>query len=93
LVTGHQPISNEDKSKWVVFNGEIYNYPELRVLLEKKGHRLITRSDTEVIVHLYEEFSLDFVKFLRGMFSIALWDKKEKKLILARDRVGKKPLY
>ncbi|MFQ6003238.1 MAG: asparagine synthase (glutamine-hydrolyzing), partial [Candidatus Zixiibacteriota bacterium] len=93
LVTGHQPISNEDKSKWVVFNGEIYNYPELRVLLGKKGHQFKTRSDTEVIVHLYEEFSLDFVKFLRGMFSIALWDKRDKKLILARDRVGKKPLY
>lgn len=93
LVTGHQPISNEDNSKWVVFNGEIYNYPELRVLLEKKGHRLKTRCDTEVIVHLYEEFSLDFVKFLRGMFSIALWDKTNSKLILARDRVGKKPLY
>ena len=93
LVTGHQPISNEDETKWVVFNGEIYNYPELRTLLEKKGHQFQTRCDTEVIVHLYEEFSLDFVKFLRGMFSIALWDKKEKKLILARDRVGKKPLY
>jgi len=93
LATGHQPLCNEDETKWVVFNGEIYNYPELRKLLEKKGHQFKTRSDTEVIVHLYEEFSLDFVKFLRGMFSIALWDKTDSKLILARDRVGKKPLY
>lgn len=93
LDTGHQPISNEDKSIWVVLNGEIYNYLDLRKSMEAKGHQFQTKTDTEVITHLYEEFGLDCIKKLRGMFAFALWDNKEKKLFLARDRIGQKPLY
>jgi asparagine synthase (glutamine-hydrolysing) len=90
---GHQPISNEDGSLWVMLNGEIYNYPELRRELDSKGHRFTTRSDTETIVHLYEEYGEKCFERLRGMFAIALWDSRERKLLLARDRLGKKPLY
>ena len=90
---GHQPIHNEDKSTWVVFNGEIYNFPELRRGLEAGGHRFYTHSDTEVIVHLYEEFGAECVGKLRGMFAIAIWDERRKSLLLARDRLGKKPLH
>jgi asparagine synthase (glutamine-hydrolysing) len=93
LATGKQPIRNEDGSIWTVLNGEIYNFPELRALLQRKRHRFYTRTDTEVIVHLYEEFGDKFVEHLAGMFAIALWDKRRKKLILARDRLGIKPLY
>jgi len=93
LSTGKQPISNEDETVWTVYNGEIYNFPELRVSLEAKGHRFYTHTDTEVIVHLYEEYEEDFVTHLAGMFAIALWDTRQKKLLLARDRVGIKPLY
>lgn len=93
LSGGHQPVHNEDKSVRVVFNGEIFNFPELRKELEARGHQFYTRSDTEVIVHLYEEMGADCVTKLRGMFAIALWDEREKKLLLARDRLGKKPLY
>lgn len=93
LSTGHQPIHNEEQNLWVVFNGEIYNFPELRPELEARGHCFYTNSDTEVIVHLYEEHGVEFVKKLRGMFAIALWDQRNEKLILVRDRFGKKPLY
>jgi asparagine synthase (glutamine-hydrolysing) len=92
LSTGKQPIHNEDKTVWVVLNGEIYNHGELRRELEAKGHRFYTKSDTEAIVHAYEEYGEDVPKRLDGMFAFALWDQKEEKLLLARDRVGKKPL-
>ncbi|HEU5232606.1 MAG TPA: asparagine synthase (glutamine-hydrolyzing) [Terriglobales bacterium] len=93
LCSGHQPIHNEDRSVWIVFNGEIYNFAELRPQLEAQGHRFYTNSDTEVIVHLYEQYGADCVQFLRGMFAFAVWDDVNKRLLLARDRFGKKPLH
>jgi asparagine synthase (glutamine-hydrolysing) len=93
LATGHQPIGNEDGSVWVVFNGEIYNYKELGDYLRGKGHILKTQTDTEVIVHLYEELGEACVEKLRGMFAFAIWDDRQKVMFLARDRVGIKPLY
>lgn len=90
---GHQPIHNEDRNVWLVFNGEIYNFPELRRGLESRGHNFYTHTDTEVIVHLYEELGAECVRKLRGMFAIALWDERRKTLMLARDRLGKKPIH
>lgn len=90
---GKQPIHNEDKTVWVVFNGEIYNYRELRDDLRKRGHQLTTSSDTECLVHLYEEYGEDLVTHLRGMFAFAIWDDRQKKLLLGRDRLGIKPCY
>ncbi len=93
LSTGNQPIHNEDRSVWTVFNGELYNYQELREQLEQRGHSFYTQSDTEVIVHLYEEHGREFAKDLAGMFAIAVWDARRRELVLARDRLGIKPLY
>lgn len=93
LETGWQPLFNEDRSLALVVNGEVYNFIELRADLRKKGHQFRTESDCETILHLYEEHDLDFVRHLRGMFALALWDSRKKRLILARDRMGEKPLY
>ncbi|HSZ61489.1 MAG TPA: asparagine synthase (glutamine-hydrolyzing) [Terriglobales bacterium] len=93
LAGGHQPVFNEDRSAWIVYNGEVYNFPELRPELEKRGHRFYTKTDTEVIIHLYEEMGADCVTKLRGMFSLAIYDRTKRKLVLARDRLGKKPLH
>ncbi|HZZ41094.1 MAG TPA: asparagine synthase (glutamine-hydrolyzing) [Acidobacteriaceae bacterium] len=93
LATGHQPLSNEDGTVWIVFNGEIYNFEELRDDLLSRGHIFRTRTDTEVIVHLYEEYGTACVERLRGMFGFAIWDERQQSLMLARDRVGIKPLY
>lgn len=89
---GHQPMCNEDGTIWIIFNGEIYNFQELRPDLEKLGHRFSSHTDTETIIHLYEQYGERCVEYLRGMFSFAIWDQKSRKLLLARDRVGKKPL-
>ncbi len=93
IQTGHQPLSNEDGSVWIVFNGEIYNHQDLRKDLESRGHRYRSKSDTETIVHLYEEYGRDCVNHLRGMFAFAIWDRNKRNLFLARDRLGIKPLY
>ena len=93
LSTGDQPIHNEDKSIWIVFNGEIYNFRDLRRQLEQSGHRFYTSTDTEAIVHAYEEWGEAALARLRGMFGLAIWDNRSRTLLLARDRVGIKPLY
>ncbi len=91
--TGHQPLANENQDIWIVYNGEIYNHADLRADLEAKGHRYRTRSDTETIVHLYEEYGRDCVKRLRGMFAFVIWDRRNRVLLAARDRLGIKPFY
>ena len=93
LSTGHQPIHNEDRTVWIVFNGEIYNFRELRLELEGAGHRFYTSTDTEVIVHAYEQWGKGAISRLRGMFGLAIWDTRSRTLLVARDRVGIKPLY
>ena len=92
LTSGRQPIHNPDKTAWIIFNGEIYNYRELRADLEKEGAQFYTKSDTEVVLHLYDRYGVDFLQHLRGMFALAIWDTRDNSLFLARDRVGKKPL-
>jgi len=93
LAGGRQPIANEDETLWVICNGEIYNYQNLRQELLRKGHRFRTSSDTEVILHLYEEEGDRCVERLRGMFAFALWDVRRRRLFAARDRLGQKPFY
>ncbi len=93
LASGQQPMANADRSAWVVFNGEIYNHIELRAELEARGHRFTTRCDTEVITHAYDEWGLDFPLHFNGQFAIALWDKRRRRLILVRDRMGVRPLF
>ena len=93
LNTGHQPIANEDGTVWIVFNGEIYNFHELRTRLEAQGHRFRTHSDTETLIHLYEQEGVEGLQRLRGMFGYAIWDQKLRRLFIARDRFGKKPIY
>lgn len=93
IAGGHQPISNEDGTAWIVFNGEIYNFPDLRTFLEKRGHTFRTRTDTEAVLHLYEDFGAECTSFLNGIFAIAIWDVRKQELFLARDRLGVKPLY
>ena len=93
LYTGDQPISNEDETIWIVFNGEIFNFPELRKGLEKRGHQFKTQTDTECILHLYEESGVDCIQHLRGQFAFAIWDKNIERLFIGRDRMGQKPVY
>jgi asparagine synthase (glutamine-hydrolysing) len=93
LQTGQQPVTNENRTLWLVYNGEIYNHRELRGELKARGHRFLSKSDTETIVHLYEEYGQECVRHLRGMFAFALWDTEERTLFIARDRLGIKPLY
>lgn len=93
LNTGHQPMQNEDGTVWIIFNGEIYNYLELRSLLQKKGHVFRTKTDTECIVHLYEEYAHECVNYLNGMFAFAIWDERKNQVFIARDRLGEKPLF
>ena len=93
LSTGHQPLSNQDESVYIIFNGEIYNYQEQRQLLKQKGYIFKTTTDTEVILHLYEEYGVNCLQFLRGMFAFAVWDNNKQQLFCARDRFGIKPFY
>ncbi len=93
LSGGQQPISNEDESLWIVFNGEIFNYVELRPGLEARGHQFSTNTDTEVVLHLFEDYGPDCLQYLNGQFAIAIWDRRNKALFLARDRLGIRPVF
>ncbi len=93
LASGYQPVHNEDSTIWITFNGEIYNYKDLTVDLEAKGHRFYTKSDTEILVHLYEEYGEDMLSRINGMFAFCIWDQNKEEMFLARDRIGKKPLF
>ena len=93
LSGGDQPIHNEDKTLWIVYNGEVFNYPELRQDLIARGHQFYTRTDTEILVHLYEEYGPEMFSKLNGQFAFALWDQPKRKLLLARDRMGIRPLF
>jgi len=93
LAGGAQPVHNEDQTVWITYNGEVFNYVELRRMLEQRGHRFYTNTDTEVIVHLYEERGDDFVQELNGQFAFALWDRPRRRMLLVRDRAGILPLY
>jgi Asparagine synthase (glutamine-hydrolyzing) len=93
LSGGIQPIHNEDKSLWIVFNGEIFNYPDLREYLKSKGHKFYTKTDTEVILHLFEEEGINCIHKLNGQFALAIWDRYKKLLFIARDRIGIRPLF
>src|ERR1700704_6368032 len=93
LSTGHQPIHNEDRTVWIVFNGEIYNFAALRAELEAHGHQFYTSTDTEAIVHAYEQWGPQAISRLRGMFGLAIWDTRSRTLLLARDRIGIKPMH
>ena len=90
---GHQPMCNEDGTVWIVYNGEVYNFPDLREELQSKGHHFRSQTDTEVVIHLYEEEGIQCLSRLRGMFAFAIWDENKRQLFLARDRFGQKPLY
>ena len=90
---GRQPMANEDETVWLVFNGEAYNYRDLRAVAEAKGHRFRSDTDSEAVLHLYEEHGVDSLSRVRGMFGLALWDARTRELVLARDRLGIKPLY
>ena len=92
LKTGDQPVFSEDRSVVVMMNGELYNYREVRADLEKRGHKFVTRSDTEILPHLYEVYGEDLLQHVNGMYAFSLWDSRRKKLIIARDRFGEKPL-
>ena len=93
LSGGDQPIHNEDKSIWVVYNGEVFNYPDIRKELDARGHRFYTKTDTEILVHLYEDMGPDLFKDLNGQFAFAIWDKKKEQMLLGRDRLGVRPLF
>src|SRR5436190_4081945 len=93
LHSGDQPVTSEDKTVIAMVNGELYNYREVRAELEKRGHKFVTQTDVEIVPHLYQEYGEDFVDHINGMFAISLWDTRKKRLILARDRYGEKPLY